>query len=169
MSTDKKDLAFFLLLLVIVFVSCFTMSRFPAVFIPLIIAVILAYVLDPFLVYLESKGINRVGAIAFLFSFSIILIVSFGYIAISNIVKEFNVVQANISSYADTAFRYIPYKLRHMLDVETPEKLLDYVTKAYNETRQTSAEAAKEGVTFLQRAFSSTFSFIFGLLGYFIE
>jgi predicted PurR-regulated permease PerM len=137
-------------------------------FLPVYIALLLAYFLDPAVSFLERKGIARPLSIALVF-FAMVsflaLLGSFFYFSIKN---EFQSVQINLPDYANRFYEWIPQTVKKYMGIETPEKAYQLVEARLQGLQGMSADLFQETFTIVKRAFASTLSFILAIVGYFI-
>lgn len=138
------------------------------VFLPVFIALILTYILNPLVNFFTSKGLNRTVAIICVFLF-LVLMVSLGVLFfITSLKTEFSSVQINLPEYANRLYEYIPVPVKSYLDIETPEKAYLQLQKALEQLRGISFSLFKETFAVVTRAFGSTLVFVLSVLGYFI-
>jgi predicted PurR-regulated permease PerM len=138
------------------------------IFLPLVIALILTYLINPLVVFLVARGVNRTLAIVAVFIALILLVTGTGILFFSSLQAEFGSVEVNLPEYARRFYEIIPIRIKAYLDIETPEKAYFHLNAALQELRGVSLDLAREAFTVASRAFSSTLSFVLALLGYII-
>lgn len=139
-----------------------------AVFLPVTIALLLAYLFDPLVAPLERRGMNRSLAILLVFSAILILLGALTGFFAASLGEEFRNVQINLPEYANRLYGYIPQKVKVYLDIETPEKVYARINGALSGLKGASAEVFRETFIFVKKAFASTLAFILAVLGYLI-
>lgn len=138
------------------------------IFLPVFIALILTYILNPLVVMLVKRGVKRAVAIIAVFCFLVLLAMLTGFLFFSSLKAEFSTVQINLPEYAGRLYGYIPGEVKTYLDIETPAKAYQHLNAALEELRGISFNLFKETFAVITRAFSSTLAFILAVLGYFI-
>ncbi|ANA40081.1 MULTISPECIES: AI-2E family transporter [Geobacter] len=137
-------------------------------FLPVLLALILAYVLNPLVTWLEARRIPRMAAV--LLVMTLIVVVTAGaatFFAVS-IQKEVARVEINLPAYANRLYDLIPGRAKAYLEIETPDKLYARIDGLVDELRGASLDLVKEALGVVQRAFSSTLGFLLTVAGYFI-
>jgi predicted PurR-regulated permease PerM len=137
-----------------------------AIFLPIVIALILAYLFNPLVTVLEKRGIGRTLAIALVFCAVLALLAAISTFFVVSIQGEFQDVRINLPEYANRIYGYIPQWLKVWFGIETQAKLYQQINAALETLRGASADIFKEAFIFLKKAFASTLSFILALLGY---
>ncbi len=169
LKTMKKNMLFpalvsglFLVLLVVSF------TYLGPTFLPVYIALLLAYFLDPAVTFLEGKGIGRSVSIALVFSVLVLLLALLaGFFAFS-IKNEFQNVQINLPDYANRFYEWIPLGVKKYMGIETPEKAYQLVESRLRGLQGVSADLFRETFIIVKKAFASTLAFILAVVGYFI-
>jgi predicted PurR-regulated permease PerM len=139
-----------------------------AIFLPLLIALILAYLMDPLVERLVRWRMNRTLSILFIFLLVLVgggLILAFLFMRLRTEVAG---VQINLPEYANRLYAAIPPDLKLRLDIETPEKVYQHMNAIFNEMRSGALGLLKEAFALLTRAFASTLGLVLAVLGYFI-
>ncbi|WP_243371464.1 AI-2E family transporter [Geotalea sp. SG265] len=163
MISDKKLLIAFVLsvsaALAVVFLS-------GTVFLPVFIALILTYILNPLVALLTGRGVNRTLAIIIVF-FALVLLATLATVFfVVSIKGELGSIELNLPEYANRLYDYIPAGVKAYLDIETPEKAYRHLTEALDRLRSISFSLFKESFAVVTRAFSSTLAFVLSILGY---
>lgn len=148
----------------VVAVACYLSS----IFMPVIIALILAYLLEPLVLPLERRGINRALAVLLVLTGFLALFCGVALFLFSSLRDEFKDVRLNLPEYAARLYGLIPQQAKAYLNIETPDKVYLQINNALSGLRDTSTGLLKEAFTVVQRAFSSTLAFVLALLGYLI-
>jgi predicted PurR-regulated permease PerM len=118
------------------------------IFLPVLISLILAYLLEPLVSPLEKRGVNRSLAIVIAFCGCFLLAAGLGaFFATSNV---------------------IPRQVKLYLDIETPAKVYAHASRLLDELRGVSFEIFRETFAIVKKAFASTLAFVLAVLGYFI-
>jgi predicted PurR-regulated permease PerM len=138
------------------------------VFLQLFIAFALAYILNPAVVFLESKRVNRIISILIVFCTALIACTGFTVFMAVSISGELSNMQINLPAYAQHLYEMTPATIKSYLGIETPDKLTIRLNEMLQQARSMSPDLLKPLFAFLQRAFSSTIGLILATLGYFI-
>ena len=139
-----------------------------SIFLPVFIALMLTYILNPLVSALVRRGMNRTLAIVMVFCAIMLLATVTLLLFIGSLRAEFSTVQVNLPEYAARLYGLIPAEIKAYLDIETPEKAYRQLDVALQELRGISLNIFRETFAFVSRAFSSTLAFILTILGYFI-
>jgi predicted PurR-regulated permease PerM len=139
-----------------------------AIFLPVFIALVLAYLLEPLILPLTRRGINRTVAISLVFTAFTMFLVVAADLFVTALRDEFSNVQINLPAYASRLYEIIPLKVKHYLHIETPEKAYQQLNSLLETLRGVSYDVSREAFSFVKRAFASTLSFLLALLGYLI-
>jgi predicted PurR-regulated permease PerM len=137
-----------------------------AIFLPIFIALLLAYIFNPLVTMVEKRWIGRTLAIALVFCTVLALIAAITTFFAISIRGEFQDIRINLPEYANRIYGYIPQWLKVWFGIETPAKLYQQINATLESIRSASADIFKEAFIFLKKAFASTLSFILALLGY---
>jgi predicted PurR-regulated permease PerM len=154
--------------LLLVSLTALILYNSSTVFLQLFLAFALAYILNPAVVYLESKRVNRVISILIVFSTALVACTGFTAFLVISISSELSNMQLNLPAYAQHLYEITPATIKSHLDIETPERLDSHLNELLQQARGMSPDLIKPLLTFLQRAFSSTIGLILAILGYFI-
>lgn len=167
-ATYLKENYPFIILGALVLAGLFFAWSLSSIFLPVLLALILAYVLNPVVSWLEGKGVPRV--VAILLVMAGIVIVCVGVFAFfgGSIQGELAAVQINLPEYANRLYGLIPEKVKVYLEIETSEKLYRQVDRILNELRGISFDIVREAYAFVKTAFTSTLGFVLTVIGYFI-
>jgi len=79
-----------------------------AIFLPVCIALVLAYLLNPLVGYLERRGMNRALSIISVLLAIALLASLVAYLFTTSIVREVQSIQISLPDYADRLYNYIP-------------------------------------------------------------
>jgi predicted PurR-regulated permease PerM len=138
------------------------------VFLQMFIAFALAYILNPAVVFLESRRVNRIISILLVFCTALVACAGFTFFLAVSISGELSNMQLNLPAYAQHLYEITPATVKTYLRIETPEKLTFRLNDLFQQARGMSPDLLKPVLVFLQKAFSSTVGLILALLGYFI-
>jgi predicted PurR-regulated permease PerM len=138
------------------------------VFLQLFIAFALAYILNPAVVFLESRRVNRIISILLVFCTALVACIGFTLFLAVSISGELSNMQLNLPGYARHLYEITPATLKAYLRVETPDKLTFRLNELLQQARSMSPDLLKTLLSFIQRAFSSTIGLLLDILGYFI-
>lgn len=167
-TTYLKEYSPFIIIGVLVLAVLFFAWSLSSIFLPVLLALILAYVLNPVVSWLEGKRVPRVVAILLVMAGIVVGFAgAFAFFA-GSIQNELAAVQINLPDYANRFYGLIPEKVKVYLQIETPDKLYRQVDRMLNELRGISFDIARGAYDFVKKAFSSTLGFILTVVGYFI-
>jgi predicted PurR-regulated permease PerM len=165
----KKSEKFLLILLGVLGVGGLLVVYFAgSTFTPVVIALILAYLLDPLVALLVKRRVNRSLAIVIVFFTFLALFGILGVWVVGSFIREFQGVQINLQAYAARLYEFIPSAIKTFFDIETEQKLYQQIDNGLAQLRGVSFDLVRESFAVVQRAFTSTLAFILTLLGYFI-
>ncbi len=136
------------------------------ILLPLVVALILAYLFNPLVTMVERRGVGRILAICLVFILVLTLIASFVTFFVVSISGELQAVRPNLPEYANRLYDYIPRQVKVYFGIETPDKVYQQINAALEGARGASADVFREAFVFVKKAFASTLSFILSLLGY---
>ena len=166
MTTAERSLL--LVLLALIGIILYMLNAASSVFMPLLLAFMLAYVLEPIVSKLVAWRIGRVPAIVIVLAGTVgigILAALALYLPLQNELQD---IQTSLPGYAVNFYEYLPPKLKSFLAIETPEKLNIQLNLALEKLQGISFSILKETLSVLQKAFTSTLSFVIGIISYFI-
>jgi predicted PurR-regulated permease PerM len=152
----------------VIVIGLLALSFLASTFLPILIALLLAYIFDPLVEFLEKRHIRRSISIMVVFFVIIALLALLGVFFVTSIKAEFRNVQIGLPEYADRFYAWIPQPIKAYLGIETPEKVYRQINTGLESLRGFSFELFKESFAFVKKAFSSTLAFILAVLGYFI-
>ena len=138
------------------------------VFLQLLIAFALAYILNPAVVYLESRRVNRIVSILIVFCTALVVCTGFTIFLAVSISGELSNMQLNLPAYVQHLYEITPDTVKSYLGIETPAKLTFRLNELLQQARGMSPDLLKPLLAFLQKAFSSTIGLILAILGYLI-
>lgn len=138
------------------------------IFMPVLLALILAYVLNPLVQLLERRRVPRMLAIALVLAGIVLAFSAAVSFFAGAIQREFASVQINLPEYAGRLYALIPEKVKVYLEIETQEKLYRQISRVVEELRGISFDLIRQGFAVVKTAFSSTLSFLLTVAGYFI-
>lgn len=168
MTTYLKQYLPFIILGVLILAGFSLAWSLSSIFLPVLLALILAYVLNPAVSWLEGRRVPRVAAILLVMAAIVLGCVgAFAFFA-GSIQNELAAVQINLPDYANRLYGLIPEKVKVYLEIETPEKLYRQVDRILNELRGISFDIVREGYAVVKAAFTSTLGVILTVIGYFI-
>jgi predicted PurR-regulated permease PerM len=139
-----------------------------AVFLQLLIAFILAYMLNPAILMLEKRGLDRTPSILIVFSSAAVLCAGFTLFLAVSISSELSAMQINLPGYAQHLYQITPPALKSYLGIETPDRLSQQLNELLQRLRSMSPDQFRPLLEFVRQAFSSTIGLILTILGYLI-
>lgn len=154
------------ILIFVLTVLCLYVIRSVAV--PFLLALILAYFLDPSVDFLERRRIPRSAAIVLVFAVFILVAGTLLAFIIPILKKEFLLIQRSLPGYAESLYRLIPKPFLQGLGIAGGQDLQGLLSRLLAGVKTLSFDVVHQVVIFLSRAFSSTFGLLLAILGYFI-
>jgi len=139
-----------------------------AVAIPFLLALVLAYFLDPAADYLEARSLSRSLAVCTVFAaffLSATLLLAFLVPAVKS---EVLLMQKALPAYAERLYNAVPATVTEFLGISGGEDLQGVLDRIFDAGKSVSSDVLKQIAVFLSKAFSSTFGFLLAVLGYFI-
>ena len=139
-----------------------------AVAVPFLLALVLAYFLDPAVDFLERHKIPR--SLSILLVFLSFLLVAGGLLAflIPAVAAEIEVIRKALPEYARNLYRVLPDFLLERIGLTGDADLQTILSRFFDGARSLSFDMVNQTLGVLSRAFKSTLSIIVALLGYFI-
>ncbi len=154
--------------LLLVSLTAVVLYNASTVFLQLFIALALAYILNPAVLFLERRRVNRIVSILIVFSTALIVCTGFTLFLAVSISGELSNMQLNLPGYAQHLYEITPAAVKSRLGIETPDRLDLRLNDMLQQARSMSPDLVKPLLAFLQRAFTSTIGLILAVLGYFI-
>ncbi|HCZ02252.1 MAG TPA: hypothetical protein DHV39_02410, partial [Verrucomicrobiales bacterium] len=103
-------------------------NQLSSVLLPLAVAGIIAYLLDPMVAWLEHRKIKRPWAIVSVFALAILLQVGFAATFVPFLVKDTKELVDSVPKYRDSIKkRYEQYSKNHSLEKYLPDSLKNYL------------------------------------------
>lgn len=154
------------LVLMLVAVGFFYLIR--SIFIPFLLALILAYFLDPAVDWMEEKRLSRDLSVGIVFGlFLLVAALLLGFL-VPTIKAELVSLNKSLPGYVDTLYRMIPKPVFEWMGITGEQDLQGLFDKVLAGARNLSFDLVNQVVVFLSKAFGSTLRFFLALLGYFI-
>lgn len=166
MKRDSKILVAVAILITILITTIIWLSS--TVFLQLLIAFGLAFILNPAVQFLEKRQVGRILSILIVFFSAIIIFVTFAGFFVFSLSRELTNMQLNLPGYAKHLYDITPEPAKIYLGIETQEKLTIRLTETINQAKDLSPDYIKTVLEVARKAFSSTISLILALLGYLI-
>ena len=154
--------------LLLFFLSTVILYFSSTVFLQLFMAFALAYMLNPAVVFLEGRRVNRIVSILIVFCTALVVCTGFTVFLAVSISGELSNMQLNLPGYAQHLYEITPATVKSYLGIETPDKLAFRLNELLQQARGLAPDLIKPLLAFLQKAFSSTVGLILAILGYFI-
>ncbi|HEU0265730.1 MAG TPA: AI-2E family transporter, partial [Geobacterales bacterium] len=140
----------------------------PSVFSPIIIALVLAYLLDPLVSMLERRRINRGVAIVTVFVAALLVLSLVMIWFTTSFIHQFAGATLNLPDYALSIYAHIPAAVKEYLGIETPERLQQQGAILLQQAKGIPLAVVKDALALVTHAFTSTLAFLLTLLGYVI-
>ena len=145
------------------------LSLIKSIVIPFTIAIILAYISDPVVLYLEKKGISRakgamllIGVIVLLFIIMLLFIIPALVSNISDFVIQIPSMKNNLIEWFNK-LQKIEF-FRKLGEYKIPPYLEEAIDKLLADIQNSSRELSNKSVSFITESFSSVMHFLLGLL-----
>lgn len=151
--------------LVLVVLAAYSLS---SILLPILLALILAYVLNPLVAFLERHKVPRILAIAIVMAGIVVACVAASAFLVASLQKELANVQLNLPEYARRLYDLIPEQVKVYLGIETQEKLSAQINHLIDQLRGVSLDIARQALAVIERAFASTLTLILSVIGYLI-
>ncbi len=164
----NRQLFFAAVIVSTIIAAAFLCSWLSAILLPLFLAFIIAYILDPAVRYVELRGLTRPLAIALVLVLIILIAITFGYFFTEALRRELLTMQGQLPDYAGRLYALIPHQAKVYFDIETPEKVYSRINGAIVTLRALPIGVYRDTLLVVQRAFATTLSLIITVLGYFI-
>lgn len=139
-----------------------------SVVIPLLLALLLAYFLDPAADALERRRVPRSLAVGLVFTAFLLVAVTVLAFLLPALKEEMARLQQIAPRYAENLYRLLPGPLLDWLGIGGEQDLQTLFGRAMEAAKNLSFDVIGQVAIFLTRAFSSTLSFLLAVLGYFI-
>lgn len=165
---NKDSLRLFIIIGVLLVLLVLLLVFAGVALLPVIIALVLAYILDPAVTMLEKRGMPRTGAVALVFVSIVAALGLLGWFFVSSIAAEFRQVQVNLNDYVLHIYAAIPPQIKEYIGIQTPELLSLRISTAMEQLRGVSFDVYRETFVLVRKAFASTLGFVLGFLGYLI-
>ncbi|AJE04876.1 transporter [Geobacter pickeringii] len=165
---NLKDKYPLLVLAVLCLAALYVVSSLSSIFMPVLLALVLAYVLNPLVGLLERRRVPRLLAIAVVLVGIAVLCLGAVFFFATAVQQEVASVQINLPEYADRLYGLIPHEVKVFLGIETQEKLSWQINRAVEALRGVSLDLAREAFVVVKKAFASTLSFVLTVAGYLI-
>lgn len=166
MSKNSKILLSTALLLIIIVAAVLYYSS--DVFLQLFIAFALAYILNPTVEYLESKGVKRIYGIMAVFALTVVICSSFAVFLTVSLKSEFSNIQLNLPAYIQHLYEITPDAIKGYLGIESTDKLTLKLNELLLQARTAAPDLLRPILSFLQKTLTSTVGMLLALLGYLI-
>ena len=131
--------------------------------IPVFVALLLAYLLDPMVAKLESKYISRSVAIFILATLTILVVGLTGTILVVQVQKEVIELSKDLPQYLDRLREKIDPLAQQYLGVEIPKSIDDFEAQITNQLSKLDATAFKPVSILVSKITSKTLHYLFWL------
>lgn len=139
-----------------------------SVAVPFLLALIMAYFLDPAADALERRRVSRTAAVCLVFVFFVLALGAILVFLAPALKQEMRLMQQALPEYAENLYRLLPKPVFDLLGISRGEELQSLFDKVLAGTKNLSFDVINQVAVFLSRAFSSTLGFMLAVLGYFI-
>ena len=139
-----------------------------SVAIPFLLALILAYFLDPAVDLLEARRLPRTLAVVLVFAGFLGLVAALAAFLVPAVKQEVVLIQKALPRYAETLYRLVPQSLLDGLGIGGGQDLQTLFNRLLTGAKHLSFDVVNQVAVFLSHAFTSTFALLLAVLGYFI-
>jgi len=139
-----------------------------SIFIPFLLALILAYFLDPAVDWLEERCVSRTIAVGLVFAAFLTIAGAVLAFLVPTVKSELSFLQKALPGYVDTLYNLVPPSVFEWFGIAEERDLQSFINKALAGARNLSFDLVNQVAVFLSHAFTSTLRFFLALLGYFI-
>ncbi len=139
-----------------------------SVFIPFLLALILAYFLDPAVDWLEERRLSRTLAVSLVFAAFLAIAGALLGFLVPTVKSELSFLQKALPGYVDNLYNLIPSSVLGWFGIAEEQDLQSLINQVLAGARNLSFDLVNQVAVFLSHAFSSTLRFFLALLGYFI-
>lgn len=136
-----------------------------SVAVPFLLALVLAYFLDPAADLLERR-LSRPLAVCCVFAAFFLAAGALLAFLVPALKGEVALMQQSLPAYADNLYRLIPQPLFDLMGIARGEELRTLLDRLLAGTRNLSFDLVNQVAVFLSRAFSTTLGFLLAVLGY---
>jgi len=139
-----------------------------SVMVPFLLALLLAYFLDPAADALEKRRLSRTVSVLVVFFGFLLIGILLLILLIPSLRREFATIQQLLPSYAEAVSRHLPKELIDLIGLKSTGDFRNVLESFVGGIRNLSMDVVRQILLFLSKAFSSTFNFVLVILGYFI-
>jgi len=164
----KRHLWTYLLSLVVGAVLIWFLVLVRSVAIPLLLALLLAYCLDPAVRWLEKRRLPRWASVLVVFVGLVVVVGVFIAFLVPAVREEIDAIQQALPRYASGLYHALPDSVLKTLGVTREGDLQPLLGKILTGIKNLSFDVVNQVAVFVSRAFSTTIGFLIAVLGYFI-
>lgn len=164
----NRNLRLYGVAILILLLAAFFLYLVRAVAVPFLIALVLAYFLDPAADALERRKVPRTAAVCLVFTLFILVVCAVAAFLAPALRQEMRQLQQALPEYAQSLYRLLPQSVFDLLGIDRGEELQTLFDRLLAGARNLSFDVFNQVAVFLSRAFSSTLGFLLAVLGYFI-
>jgi len=139
-----------------------------AIAVPFLLALLLAYFLDPAVDLLEERKLPRPLAVVVVFGAFLLCFCAALLFLVPSLNNEFSGLRQSLPDYALGIYRMLPDGLLQSFGIQGDQDLQGWLNQLLQGAENLSFDVVNQVLVFLSRAFSSTLSFIVAVFGYFI-
>ena len=136
--------------------------------VPFLLALLLAYFLDPAVDLLEERKLPRPLAVVVVFAAFVTCFATVLVFLIPSLNQEFAGLRQSLPNYAEGIYRLLPDQLLQSFGITGDRDLQGLLNRLLQGAEKLSFDVVNQVLVFLSHAFSSTLSFIVAVFGYFI-
>lgn len=139
-----------------------------SVAIPFLLALILAYFLDPAVDLLEDRRLSRTLSVLVVFAGFLALVAALAAFLVPAVKQEVVLIQKALPGYAQNLYHLVPQSVLDTLGIGGGQDLQSLFNRLLTGAKHLSFDVVNQLAVFLSHAFTSTFSLLLAVLGYFI-
>ncbi|WP_432820928.1 AI-2E family transporter [Trichloromonas sp.] len=139
-----------------------------SIFIPFLLALILAYFLDPAVDWLEERRFSRTLAVSLVFAAFLTIAGALLGFLVPTVKSELSFLHKALPGYVDNLYNMVPSSVFEWFGIAEERDLQSLINRALAGAKNLSFDLVNQVAVFLSHAFTSTLRFFLALLGYFI-
>lgn len=136
--------------------------------IPFLLALLLAYFLDPVVDAMEKRCVSRTIAVSLVFVLFLVLSSGLMLFLVPSLKDEIAGLRESLPRYAESLFGLLPPSVLDFVGISDTPDLQSLLARAVEGVQSLSFDVINQVLHFLSRAFSSTLGFLLAIFGYFI-
>lgn len=139
-----------------------------SIFVPFLLAFILAYFLDPAADWLEKQRVSRTLAVGLVFAAFLTVAGALLAFLVPTVKSELSFLQKALPGYIDNLYNLVPASVFSWFGIAEERDLQSLINTVLAGAKNLSFDLVNQVAGFLTHAFTSTLRFVLALLGYLI-